>query len=126
MDEKLFQTKGISQIEFEEQRRVIALDILKQANTFIAWDLAFNKHVSDLAEELVKQLKANPKVMASNTQLADILKDIRSDKGMGTSDISGGDFTGGNAWDDIWGVIKEILTGEKDFIKEIIIKILGI
>lgn len=116
--------KGLSQIEFEEQRRVLAIDILGQAKEFIAWDLEFNKNISDLATELVKQLKQNPKVMSGNTDIHEVLKDMKL--GQSGNEFLGGDFFGANAWDDIWSVIKEILTGEKDFIKEIVIKILGI
>ena len=53
----------------------------------------------------------------------EVLKEIQLRKDSG---IIGSDVYGANAWDDIWGVIKEILTGEKDFIKEIVIKILGL
>lgn len=125
MDEKTEKLTGLSQVEFEAQRRAVALSILKKTDEFIAWDLRFNQHLSNLAEELVKQLKANPRIIESNTGIRDLLRELQAEKGQG-SGITGGDILGGDAWDDIWGIIKDMLTGEKDFIKDIIIKILGI
>lgn len=122
MEEKAKQLKGLTQEEFESQRRVIALNILKQTQEFIAWDLQFNNHISNLAEELVKQLKANPRILESNQEIRDILKEMRGEKGEG-ADLAGGDIIGGNVWDDIFGVIKELLLGEKEFIQKIISKI---
>ncbi len=126
MEDKGTPIKGLSQTEFEDQRRALSIEILKQAHAFIAWDLEFNKHISDLAEELVKQLKVNPRIMTSGMDIRDVLKEMKAEKDLGRSGISGGDIVGGDAWDDIWAVIKDILTGEKDFIKEIILEILGL
>ena len=124
MDDKTYQSAGISQADFEAQRRVIALSILEKADQFIAWDLKFNEHLSNLAEELVKQLKANPRILESQSSLRDALRDIQA-SGKGP-DLAGGDILGGDVLDEIWGVIKDILTGEKDFVKEIIKQILGL
>lgn len=70
-------------------------------------------------------MKVNPRLLESSTEIRDLLREMQAEKGEG-SGMTGGDILGGNAWDDIWGVIKDLLTGEKDFIKEIIIKILGL
>lgn len=125
MDEKTERSTGLSQVEFEAQRRAVALSIFKKTDDLIAWDLKFNQHLSDLAEELVKQLKANPRIMEPNAGIRDLFRELQAEKGQG-SGITGGDILGGAPLDDIWGIIKDMLTGEKDFIKEIITKILGI
>jgi hypothetical protein len=125
MEEKTNNIKGLSQIEFEEQRRKLSIDILKQAHSFIAWDLEFNKHISDLAEELVKQLKANPRIMSSGIDIKNIINEMRAEKDKGLSDKTGGDIIGGDIWEYIWSIIKDILTGEKDFIKDIIKWVIG-
>lgn len=125
MEDKSVKSKGLTQVEFEAQRREIAIGILKQTQEFIAWDLEFNKNISNLAEELVKQLKANPRMLDSNSEIREILKEIRAEKGQGPG-FTGGDIVGGDTADEIWEIIKGILTGEKDFIRDIIVKILGL
>lgn len=114
---------GITLEQFESRRREIALRLLAKSDEFVAWDLEFNKHISELAGILVEHAKRNPKILESNDGLQDIIRDFEKKTGQNPG-VSGGDFIGGNAWEDVWGVIKDILTGEKDFIKEIIRHIL--
>ena len=125
MDEKIEILSGISQGEFEAERRAVALSLLKKTDEFLAWDLKFNEHVSNLAEELVKQLKTNPRIMDSNAAVRDLIREMKTERGQGGG-ISGSDILGGDVWDDIWGVIKELLTGEKEFIQGLILKLLDL
>ncbi len=123
MDQNSKTHKELTQSDFESQRRAISLDILRQTHQFIQWDLEFNKHISNLAEELVKQIKNNPRILESDSEVGKILKEMQNEKDGG---ISGADIFGGNAWQDIWGTIKEVLLGEKEFIQKIISKILDL
>jgi hypothetical protein len=116
---------GISQEVFEARRRAIALSILEKTDEFMRWDLDFNKHISELAAVLVEQVKRNPRILESNGNLQEIIRDLNAKAGAGPG-LSGGDIVGGDVWGDIWGVIKDLLTGEKDFIKEIISKLLNL
>lgn len=125
MEKKAEQSMGISQDDFEAQRRQLSLDILKKANEFIAWDLKFNVNLSNLAEELVKQLKNNPRVLESNIAIRDIIREMKAEKGQG-SGVAEGDILGGGIVDELWDIIKDVLKNEKDFIKEIITGILNL
>jgi hypothetical protein len=123
MEEKPERSSGLSQAEYEARSRVIALSILEKVDRIVAWDLEMNQHFSNLAGELVRQLKENPRILESRVEAGDILRGLSSEQVQGKG-YAGGDIQGGDPWDDIWGVIKDVLTGEKDFVKEIITKLL--
>lgn len=125
MVEKAEDIVGLSQAEFESKRRAVALSILQKTDEFIAWDLRFNEHLSNLAEELINQLKSDPRLLKSKSDILDQLKTMQAERAQhpGTAE---GDLSGADVLSDMWDIIKDILKSEKEFIKDIIKGILGI
>jgi len=118
-----FETRGgITQEDFESRRRLIALQLLERTDQFMEWDLKFNNHISELASVLIEHVRRNPKILESSSNLQDIVRDLNAKAGQGP-DVSGGDVRGGDVWDDAWGIIKDMLTGEKDLVIKIITQI---
>ncbi|MEI9995954.1 MAG: hypothetical protein WDM91_15270 [Rhizomicrobium sp.] len=113
---------GMTQAVFEAQRREIAIRLLKKTDDFVAWDLEFNKKITELMGLLIERLRENPSLLdGSANDLLTELAALRAGEGKG-----GGDIAGGSVWDDIFGVIKEVLLGEKEFIESLISKIFGL
>lgn len=117
---------GMTQEQFESKRREIALRLLEKTDQFLEWDLKFNNHISELAGVLVEQIKRNPRILESNGKLEDIIRDLNAKAASSGPGVAGGDVIGGNVWDDIWGVIKELLLGEKEFIEKLLSKLFGL
>ncbi|MEI9904363.1 MAG: hypothetical protein WDN06_10605 [Asticcacaulis sp.] len=113
-------TKGMSEADFLAARRELSISLLRKADEFFAWDLQFNAHVTELMQLLVKRVRENPEVLDSSTALREYLDEAAAAR------MTPGDISGGGWADDLFGTIKEILTGEKDFVKSIIMKILGL
>ena len=121
MEKKSEQSMGISHEDFKAQQRQMALNILKKAEEFITWDLKFNGNLSNLAEELVKQIKSNPRILESDIAIRDRLREMRAEKGQGPE----GDIIGGGTFlEELWDILKSLIEDEKKFIQEIIREIL--
>jgi len=114
---------GITQALFEAQRREIAISMLKKADDFIAWDLDFNKKITDLMGLMVERIREKPSILDSSLGGREFFAERAAAKpGEGTS---GGDIVGGVSWDDVFSVIEDLLTGEKKFIIKVIEFLLG-
>jgi hypothetical protein len=74
---------GITQEQFESERRKIAIGLLKKTDQFLEWDLKFNNSISELAAFLVEYIKRNPHVLESNNNIQDIIRDLNAKAGEG-------------------------------------------
>ncbi|MDP1632448.1 MAG: hypothetical protein Q8L66_13615 [Caulobacter sp.] len=108
---------GITHEEFEGRRREIALRLLQRTDELLVWDLKFNDQITELVRIMLDQMRANPRLMETNSDLQALIKELeaRAQGGASGADIVGGDFLG-----ELWDTIKGIVTGEKELIVRII------
>ena len=115
---------GLSEQEFDQRKRQIAIELFEQTKTFMETDNLLNRAIIDLVQTVSANIKANPKLFESESSatIDDLIKQMRSATGQ-SGDKSGGDITGGNILGDIADFIHAIgdfIKGEKDFIMQII------
>jgi len=115
-------TDSISHTEFEARRRAEALHLLGDMREIVAWDKKMNENILRITKALADYLEANPDAFANAVGGRFATAPAHG------SGVSGEaqSFAGGNAFDEIVHTIIEVLTGEKDFVKEIILKILDL
>jgi|GEM_PF-4855540 len=115
-------TRGLSLAEFADVQRGGAAQILEGMIGIIAWDQLMNQQVLRMTTSLADYLEKHPDAFAAKVGIRSA---IRENVG-GTAPNDPASFAGGDAFDEIVHTIIEILTGEKDFVKEIIMKILDL
>jgi hypothetical protein len=116
---------GLSPQDFEAKRREIALEILEEAKRFFALDNEINANLVRITGAMARYVEEHPGVFAAEGNIEQAIKDIDARLSQAPK-TSGGDVTGAGVFDEILGIIKEVLLGEKEFIKDIIKQILGI
>lgn len=114
---------GLSEDEFERQKRSVAIELFMQTKVFMETDHQVNLAVIDLIKTVTDNLKANPKLFdtESSASIDDLVRQMKASTG--TGDMSGADIIGGGILNSIAEFIHSIgdfIKGEKDFILQII------
>lgn len=117
-------TGGLSEQEFDQRKRQIAIELFEQTKTFMQADDQLNRAVIDLVQAVAANIKANPKLFEaqSSASIDDLIKQMRAATGQ-DGDKTGADIVGGGILGDIADFIHSIgdfIKGEKDFIMQII------
>lgn len=117
-------TAGLSEQEFDQRRRHIAIELFDQTRTFMQTDDQLNRAMIDLVQTVAGNIKANPKFFeaGSSVSVDDLLRQMRAAAGQ-EGDKSGADIVGGAGLPDIAdfiNAISDFIKGEKDFIMQII------
>lgn len=115
-------TRPLSLAEFADVQRGGAARILEDMIEIIAWDKRMNEQVLRMTTSLADYLEKQPGAFAARGGARSAIREAVA-AGAPNDPAS---FGGGDAFDDIVRTIIEILTGEKDFVKEIIMKILDL
>lgn len=115
---------GLSEQEFDQRKRYIAIELFEQTRTFMQTDDQLNRSVVDLVQTITANIKANPKFFegAGSTSVDDLIRQMRAATGQ-DGDKSGADIAGGVGLPDIAdfiNAISDFIKGEKDFIMQII------
>lgn len=115
---------GLSEEEFENRKRQIAIELFEQTKVFMQTDDLLNRTVIGLIQAVTDNIKANPKLFESESSASidDLVRQMKTATGVG-GDKSGADIFGGGVLSSIADFIHSIgdfIKGEKDFILQII------
>lgn len=116
---------GMSIAEFEEARRKIAIDMLKQCRTFVEIDLKIVQSLAQISQTIADLISKNPDILVVGADRRAFAEAFEQAGG----GLAAGDITGGDPLDIIARVI-ELINGaigeEKAFIQKIIESLLDL